>query len=136
MNISLPVRLSRFLAALSLLAFAGLLAGQAAAAATADPRMFGPWVVQQAPAQENIGVRVYFSPDGNFFMVDPKSQVGLVGSWVIGRAGLLVSIYGNGKWAKLWDADVTFEGNDRMLVDVAESQLTTQKHFDLQRLKF
>lgn len=135
MSMSFQSALSRFLATLSLLAFLGLVSAPAAAASP-DPRMFGPWVVQQAPVPDNVGLQVYFSPDGNFFMVDPKTKLGMVGSWVVGRSGLLVSIYGNGKWAKLWDADVHFLDNDRMVVDVVESQLTTQQRFTLLRLKF
>ena len=135
MTMSFSAGFSRFLATLSLLAFMGLAAGPAAAAAP-DPRMFGPWVVQQASVQENIGLRVYFSPDGNFFMVDPKTKLGMAGSWVIGRSGLLVNIYGNGKWAKLWDADLVFSDNEHMTVDVVESQLTGQQRFTLLRLKY
>lgn len=135
MNLSLPARLTRFLAALGLLAFMGLVATPAAAVSP-DPRMFGPWVVHQAPVQENIGLRVYFSPDGNFFMVDPKTKLGLIGSWVVGRSGLLVSIYGNGKWAKLWEADIGFGGADTMTVDVVDSHLTAPQRFTLSKIKY
>jgi hypothetical protein len=134
-NTFFTAKFSRFFAVLCMLAFMGLLSEQATAAST-DPRMFGPWVVQQAPMQENIGLRVYFSPDGNFFMVDAGTKLGLTGNWVIGRSGLLVSIYGNGKWARLWDADVSFEGNNKMIVDVKDSQVTLPQRFTLLRLKF
>jgi len=134
MNKFIPVRFSRFFAAFFLLAFVGVLSQQADAAST-DPRMFGPWAVEQAVAKENIGLRVYFSPDGNFFMVDPKTQLGVAGNWMVGRAGILVSIYGDGKWAKLWDADIAFEGNDKMIVDVKESQVAPLQQFTLLRLK-
>lgn len=134
MNKSFPVRFTRFFAAFFLLAFVGVLSQQAYAAST-DPRMFGPWVVEQAVAKENIGLRVYFSADGNFFMVDPKTQLGVAGNWMVGRAGLLVSIYGNGKWANLWDADIAFEGNDKMIVDVKESHVAPLQQFTLLRLK-
>lgn len=92
-------------------------------------------MVQQASAQENIGLHVYFSPDGNFFLVDPKTKIGMVGTWGVGRTGLLVNIYGNGKWAKLWDADIYFTGNDYLVVDVVDSQSTTQQRFSLLRVK-
>jgi len=98
--------------------------------------MFGPWAVQQASSQENVGLRVYFSPDGNFFLVDPRTQLGMTGNWSIGRSGLLVSIYGNGQWAKLWDANIAFQGNDQMLVDVVESQISPPQQFGLVRTKY
>jgi len=126
---------SRFFSGLCLLAFMGVLSGPATAA-SADPRMFGPWVVQQAPAQKDIGLRIYFSPDGNFFMVDPRTKLGLTGSWVIGRAGLLVTIYGNGAWAKLWDADVSFAGVNQMIVDVKDSQVSLPQRYTLLRVQF
>lgn len=135
MNKSFPIQFVRFFAAFCLLAFIGLLSEQAGAAST-DPRMFGPWVVEQSVAKENVGLRVYFSPDGNFFMVDPSTQLGVTGNWTVGRAGTLVTIYGNGKWAKLWDADIVFEGDDKMIVDVKESQVAPPQKFTLQRMKF
>jgi len=65
MNKSFPVVFSRFISALCLLAFMGLVAVRAGAS-TPDPRLYGPWIVQDSVAQENIGLQVYFSPDGNF----------------------------------------------------------------------
>ncbi len=135
MNISFPVRIFNTAALLLLLAFMGL-ASEKASATPPDERMFGPWVVQQSSSAENIGVRVFFSPDGNFFLIDPRLKMGFNGSWVIGRAGLLVTIYGNGAWAKLWDADVSFENNDKMIMEVKESQLTVPEVVVLQRVKF
>lgn len=135
MNLSFPRKLFRIFAITLLLACTGPLAAQAAATSP-DPRMFGPWVVQQPSSQEYIGLRMFFSPDGNFFMIDPKTQLGYSGSWVVGRSGLLVSIYGNGKWAKLWDADVSFASNDRMIVDVKDSQLSAPQRVLLQRMLF
>jgi|GEM_PF-5865622 len=135
MNISFPVKIFNIVAMLLLLAFMGFTSGKASATSP-DERMYGPWEVQQSSSVENIGVRVFFSPDGNFFLVDPKSNMGFNGTWVIGRAGLLVTIYGNGKWAKLWDADVAFESNDKMIMEVKESQLTLPERVVLQRVKF
>jgi hypothetical protein len=134
-NMSFPIKVSRVIAVLYLLAFLSAFAGQAAAASP-DPRMYGPWAVVDAENQANIGLRAYFSPDGNFFMVDPRTQLGFVGSWVVGRAGLLVSIYGNGQWAKLWDADVSFDGDDHMIVDVKDSQFAEPQRVVLQRIRF
>lgn len=135
MKMSFTARFSRLFAVFCVSALMGLVSGQAAAV-SADSRMFGAWVVKEAPVQENVGLRVFFSPDGNFFMVDPKSGLGYTGSWVVGRAGLLVSIYGNGKWAKLWDADISFKVDDEMSVDVKDSQVTLPQQFTLQRMKF
>ncbi len=136
MSISYSTRFTRFLAALSLFAFMGLLSEPATSASAPDPRMFGPWVVQQASSPENVGLRVYFSPDGNFFLVDPRTKLGMAGSWSIGRSGLLVSIYGNGQWAKLWDADIAFVSNDQMIVNVVESQISPPQQFGLMRAQF
>lgn len=135
MNISFPVKIFNIVAMLLLLAFMGLTSGKASATSP-DERMYGPWVVQQSSSAENIGVRVFFSPDGNFFLIDPRLKLGFNGSWAIGRAGLLVTIFGNGKWAKLWDADVSFESNDKMIMEVKESQLTAPERIVLQRVKF
>jgi hypothetical protein len=135
MNISFPVRAFNIVAMLLLIAFMGLTSGKAAATSP-DQRMFGPWQVQQASSAENIGLRVFFSPDGNFFLIDPKSKLGFNGSWMVGRAGLLVSVFGNGKWAKLWDADVSFESDDKMIMEVQESELTLPQRVVLQRIKF
>lgn len=135
MKFSLFALPARLLATLSIFAVLDL-ASLPAASAPPDARMFGPWVVvQQAGAQDAIGLRLYFSPDGNFFLIDPKTQLGMAGSWVVGRAGLLVSVIGNGRWAKLWDADVAFPNPDFMMVDVVESQLSGRQRFVLQRVK-
>ena len=135
MNFSMPVKIFNFVAVLLLFSFMGLASGKASATSP-DQRMFGPWVVQQSSSAENIGLGVYFSPDGNFFLIDPRTKVGFNGTWVIGRAGLLVSVFGNGRWAKLWDTDVSFESNDKMIMDVKESQLTVPQRVVLQRIKF
>ena len=134
MNKSISVQFSRLLGAIGLFAWLGLLSAPASAVAP-DPRMFGPWVVQQSVSPENRGLGVYFSPDGNFFLVDPKTQMGMNGTWVVGRVGLLVSIYGNGRWAKLWDADVAFDGANKMILDVKDSQIAPPQRFILLRLK-
>lgn len=133
MSTSRSIPFSRYLAGLWLFAFLGL--SLQAGAAAPDPRIFGPWVVQQASSQENVGLRVYFSPDGNFFLVDPRTQLGMAGNWSISRSGLLVSIYGNGRWAKLWDANFALQDNDHMLVDVVESQISPPQRFGLVRAK-
>lgn len=134
MNVSLSQKVFNLLALLSLLAFTGLASGKAAAA-DPDPRMYGPWLVQEASSAENVGLRVFFSPDGNFFLVDPKTRMGFNGTWMLGRSGLVVTVFGNGRWAKLWDADVAFETDDKMVMEVRESQLTVPQRVVLQRLK-
>jgi hypothetical protein len=134
-NMAFPTKITRFFALLCLLASLGVFAKQAAAATT-ETRIYGPWVVVKTPTMENVGMRVFFSPDGNFFMVDPTTMMGYAGNWEVGRSGLLVSIYGNGRWAKLWDADVSFDGKNRMTVDVKESQFAKPHRVILERLKF
>ena len=135
MNMSFPVKLSRAFAVLCMLTFISFFA-ERSYATSPDPKMFGPWVVVDSENIENIGMRAFFSPDGNFMMVDPKSQLGFVGSWTVGRAGLLVTIFGNSKWGKLWDADVSFPDNEHMVLDVKDSQFSQPHHVTLQRVKF
>jgi len=133
MNMSFPAKLSRVFAVLCMLAFMSVFA-ERASAASPDPKMFGPWIVVDTENVENIGMRAFFSPDGNFMMVDPKSQMGFVGNWTVGRAGLLVNIFGNSKWGKLWDADVAFPDDDHMVLDVKDSQFSEPHRVTLQRV--
>lgn len=136
MHTSFPARIFNAVAGLMLIAVVGLVSGKASATSP-EPRMHGPWVVQQASSSENVGLRVFFSPDGNFFLIDPKTGLGFNGTWMMGRSGLLVSVFGSGKWAKLWDADVSFDGTgDKMIMDVKESQVTVPQRVVLERIKF
>jgi len=96
--------------------------------------MFGPWAVVDTEQIENIGMRVFFSPDGIFFMIDPNTGMGFAGNWEMGRAGLLVEIAGNSKWGKLWDAEVSFPDNYHMVLDVKDSQFSHPHRVILQRL--
>lgn len=134
MHIPFQISITRVFAVLCLLASMGGVAGKASAASP-DPRMFGGWVVASSENVENVGLRTFFSPDGNFFMVDPRTQLGMVGSWTVGRAGLLVSILGNSRWGKLWDADVSFKDDDNMILDVKDSQFSAPHQVLLQRVK-
>jgi hypothetical protein len=118
-----------------LLAFVSL-APRQAQAATPDPRMYGPWVVVDSESVENVGLRAFFSPDGNFLMVDPSTQMGFSGNWSVGRVGLLVSILGASQWAKLWEGDVSFADNDKMILEVKESHFSQPHRITLQRIKF
>jgi hypothetical protein len=129
------MKLYRAFAALCLLACVSGFA-EKASAATADPRMFGGWVVTDSQSVENIGLWAFFSPDGNFSMVDPRTKLGMAGSWMVGRSGLLVSIQGNSRWGKLWDADVSFKDDDTMILDVKDSQFSAPHLVMLQRIKF
>jgi hypothetical protein len=135
MSPNLSLKLSRLLIFFALLALLGGFA-QRSSAASPDPRMYGAWTVVDTPSQENVGLWVYFSPDGNFLMVEPSTRLGFVGSWVVGRVGLLVNIYGNSRWAKLWDADVAFQDNDRMILNVKDSQFAMPQRIVLQRAAF
>lgn len=134
MNLSFPAKLFRPLALLCVLVLMSAFASRASAA-TSDPRMFGPWMVVDSENIENIGLRPFFSPDGNFFMVDPKTQLGFGGNWTVGRAGLLVNILGNSRWGKLWDADVSFPDAEHMILDVKESQFSPPHRITLQRVR-
>ncbi|MGO9444174.1 MAG: hypothetical protein ACLPXB_05265 [Thiobacillaceae bacterium] len=126
----------RALAALCLLV-AGLTGyAETASASAPDPRIYGAWMLVDAEHVENRGMWSFFSPDGNFFMVDPKTQLGMVGNWSMGRAGLLVNIMGNNQWGKLWDADVSFQDDNHMVLDVKESQFSPPHRVILQRIKF
>jgi hypothetical protein len=135
MKVYSSIRLFHFLVAAFLLAFVSL-APRQAQAATPDPRMYGPWVVVDSESVENVGLRAFFSPDGNFLMVDPKTQMGFSGNWSVGRVGLLVSILGASQWAKLWEGDVSFADNDKMILDVKESHFSQPHRITLQRIKF
>ena len=134
MNRSFQVRFFRAFAILCMFAFMSVYAERSSAAAP-DPMMFGPWVVVDSENVETIGMRAFFSPDGNFFMVDPRTQLGFGGSWMMGRAGLLVTIFGNSKWGKLWDADVSFPDADHMVLDVKDSQFSEPHHVTLQKIR-
>jgi hypothetical protein len=133
MNRLFPAKFSRAFAILCVLASMSVFAERSFAAAP-DPRMFGPWAVVDTEQIENIGMRVFFSPDGIFFMIDPDTGMGFVGNWGVGRAGLLVEIAGNSKWGKLWDADVSFPDNYHMILDVKDSQFSHPHRVTLQRL--
>ena len=133
MNRLFPLKCSRAFAILCVLASMSVFA-QRSSAASADPRMFGLWTLVDAEHIENIGMRVFFSPDGNFFMVDPRTQMGIAGNWTVGRSGLLVEVSGNSKWAKLWDADVSFPDNFHMVLNVGDSQFSRPHRVTLQRI--
>ncbi len=134
MHMPFQTSFARVFAILCLLAFTSSFAGRVSAASP-DPRMFGPWLVTDSENVENLGLGAFFSPDGNFLMVDPRTQLGMVGSWMIGRSGLLVSIQGNSRWGKLWDADVSFKDDDHMILDVKDSQFAAPHRVTLQRIK-
>jgi hypothetical protein len=133
MNRLFHVKLSRAFAIICVLASMTVFA-ERSSAASADPRLFGLWTLVDAEHIENIGMRVFFSPDGNFFMVDPRTQLGIVGNWTMGRAGLLVEISGNGKWARLWQAEVSFPDDYHMVLDVKDSQFSQPHRVTLQRI--
>jgi hypothetical protein len=135
MNTLFPVTFSRVFVVLCVLTFMSVFS-ERSSAASPDPRLFGPWAVVDSENIENIGIRAFFSPDGNFLMVDPRTQLGFVGSWMMGRSGLLVTIFGNSRWGKLWDADVSFPDNDHLALDAKESQFAQPHRVLLQRLRF
>jgi hypothetical protein len=133
MNRSFPVRFSQAFAILCVLASLSGFA-ERSCAASPDPKMYGLWTVVDTEHIENIGMRVFFSPNGNFFMVDPITLVSVVGNWTVGRAGLLVEIAGNSQWGKLWDADVSFPDDSHMVLNVGDSQFSRPHRVTLQRV--
>jgi hypothetical protein len=130
----LPAKLSRVFAILCVLASMSFFA-ERTLAASPDPRMYGLWTVVDAEHIENIGMRVFFSPNGNFVMIDPITQMSFAGNWTVGRAGLLVEILGNSNWGKLWDADVSFQDDSHMVLNVGDSQFSRPHRVTLQRVR-
>lgn len=84
--------------------------------ATPQASHLGAWVVTEAAAPADVGLYVYFSPDGTFLMVDPRKPAGAAGSYVIGRAGLMVTLYGQGASSMFLIGDVDVKG-DVMTID-------------------
>lgn len=131
------VALFRILAVAAALA---LLAGHGQRAAAEDaaaqqPPPFGAWVVSESADQANMGLRMVFSPDGMFLMVDPRTMIGVHGVYSVGRAGLIVNIIGYGRAAEFVNGAYSIDG-DTMKVDVRSSNFMQPQQVTLQRIKF
>lgn len=124
---------------LTLLCFAALMTGltlsaRAESAQPVPPPPLGAWTVTQAASPSNVGLRMFFSPDGVFLMVDPRAGIGVAGSYTIGRTGLLVYVYGYGRSAEFINGTYTIEG-DVVRIDVKRSGFMEPQQVVLQRMK-
>lgn len=124
---------------LTLLCFAALMTGhtlsaRAESAQPLPPPPLGAWTVIQAASPSNVGLRMFFSPDGVFLMVDPRAGIGVAGSYTIGRTGLLVYVYGYGRSAEFINGTYTIEG-DVVRIDVKRSGFMEPQQVVLQRMK-
>lgn len=122
----------------ALFCFLVLLGGQQIARSETQTSVappYGAWTVTGAASKSNVGLRMFFSPDGVFLMVDPNAMVGVAGSYTIGRTGLLVYVYGYGRSAEFINGTYTIEG-DVMRIDVKSSGFMEPQQVVLQRMKF
>lgn len=124
---------------LTLLCLTALLAGRtlSARAESAQPLPappLGAWTVTQAASPSNVGLRMFFSPDGVFLMVDPRAGIGVAGSYTIGRTGLLIYVYGYGRSAEFINGTYTIDG-DVLRIDVKSSGFMEPQQVVLQRMK-
>ncbi len=124
---------------LTLLCFAALMAGhtlsaRAESAPPLPPPPLGAWTVTQAASPSNVGLRMFFSPDGVFLMVDPRAGLGVAGSYTIGRSGLLIYVFGYGRSAEFINGTYTLQG-DELRIDVKRSGFMEPQQVVLQRMK-
>ncbi len=136
MNHLLRNPLSRILV---LLGFAALMAGfsLSARAESAQPVQappLGAWTVTKAASPSNVGLRMFFSPDGVFLMVDPRSGLGVAGSYTIGRSGLLIYVFGYGRSAEFINGSYTLQG-DELRIDVKSSGFMEPQEVVLRRMR-
>lgn len=103
--------------------------------AAQQPPPFGAWVVTDSGDPGNLGLRMVFSPDGMFLMVDPRTMIGVHGVYSVGRAGLIVNIIGYGRAAEFVNGTYSIDG-DTMKVDVKSSNFMRPQRVTLQRIKF
>ncbi|MCS6786261.1 MAG: hypothetical protein NZ524_04380 [Thiobacillaceae bacterium] len=103
-------------------------------AAPLQPPPLGAWTVVDAAAKANVGLRMYFSPDGVFLMVDPHSGLGVAGSYTVGRTGLLVYVFNYGRSALFINGDYTLQG-DTLRINVRSSGFMEPQQVVLQRMR-
>jgi hypothetical protein len=124
---------ARTSSAIFLLSLLVLFTGQARAeAVTLNP--VGPWVVTEAKDHANIGLIFYFSPDGTFGLIDPKTKIGAAGTFSMGHAGLMINVFNIGKSAEFIVGDVSISG-DNMAIDVKSSAFMDPQRVLLQSVK-
>ncbi len=96
--------------------------------------LLGAWTVTEAASKSNVGLRMFFSPDGVFLMVDPRSGLGVAGAYTVGRSGLLINVYGYGRSAEFINGDYTVQG-DTLRIDVKSSGFMEPQQVVLQRMR-
>lgn len=126
-------KISRAATALLFFALPVLFAGQARAE-TVALKPVGPWVVTEAKDSSNIGMVFYFSPDGTFGLIDPKTRIGAAGTYSVGRTGLMINVFNIGKSAEFITGDLSFSGEngENMVIDVRRSSVMDPQRVVLQ----
>lgn len=133
MSLFATVKSSRSLTLLLFSALLVLFAGHARAEAVAL-KPVGPWVVTEAKGPSNVGLIFYFSPDGTFGLIDPKTMIGAAGTYSIGRAGLLINVFNVGQSAQFMEGEVSLSG-DTMVIDVKKSSIMEPQRVTLRSVK-
>jgi hypothetical protein len=110
-----------------------LFAGHARAEAV-TPKPIGPWVVTEAKDSSNIGLIFYFSPDGTFGLIDPKTKIGAAGSYSMGHVGLMINVFNIGKSAEFIVGNLSIAG-DNMVIDVKRSSVMDPQRVVLQSVR-
>jgi hypothetical protein len=110
------------------------LAGSRAVAEDVPPNPVGPWMVTQAQDASNVGLVFYFSPDGAFGIVHPNTQVGVVGTYLIGPTGVIINVFGFGQSATFMAGEMKISG-DYMTIDVSRSYFMAPQRVVLQRIR-
>ena len=132
MSLSTAIK-ARTSSAIFLISLLVLFTGHARAeSVTLNP--VGPWVVTEAKDRANIGLIFYFSPDGTFGLIDPKTKIGAAGTFSMGHAGLMINVFNIGKSAEFILGDVSISG-DNMAIDVKSSAFMEPQRVLLQSVK-
>lgn len=137
MHVKLPALFRHIAIIAALLLLAGTTVARAqdgSAANAADPAMLGAWTVTAAADPNDVGLRFFFSPDGTFLMVNPRLQIGAAGSWLMGRTGLIISLYSPTRSAHFMQGEVSVQG-DNMVIDVKRSGAIAPQKVKLQRMR-
>lgn len=111
----------------------GTVGARAQATANVAP-LVGAWTVTEAASRSNVGLRMFFSHDGVFLMVDPRAGIGVAGAYTVGRSGLLINVYGYGRSAEFINGDFTVQG-DTLRINVRSSGFMEPQQVTLQRMR-
>ncbi len=131
---SQPLHLSFFAVVLAVFMAFSAMHARADTPAPATPLPLGAWTVTKAASPTNVGLRMFFSPDGVFLMVDPRSGLGVAGSYTVGRTGLLVYVFGYGRSAEFINGTYTIQG-DELRIEVKRSGFMEPQEVVLQRMR-